>query len=61
MDIEQVYTVRDLAKALKVSQKTAYRMLIERRITGVKISNRWRVRASDLDTFLKRNTHKATK
>lgn len=58
MELEQIYKIGQVAKALSVTDKTVYRMLSDGRLVGVKIGNRWRVRAVDLDTFLKRHTVK---
>jgi excisionase family DNA binding protein len=56
MELEQVYKIGQVAKALKVTDKTVYRMLCDGRLQGVKVGNRWRIRAVDLEGFLKQHT-----
>jgi excisionase family DNA binding protein len=58
MELEQVYKIGQVAKALRVTDKTVYRMLSDGRLQGVKLGNRWRIRAVDLEGFLKRHTVK---
>ena len=58
MDLEQIYKIGQVAQALSVTEKTVYRMLSDGRLQGVKIGNRWRIRAVDVDGFLKRHTVK---
>lgn len=58
MDLEQVYKIGQVAKALRVTDKTVYRMLSDGRLQGVKLGNRWRIRAVDVEGFLKRHTVK---
>ena len=54
--LEQIYKVGQVSKALSVTDGTVYRMLTDGRLLGVKIGNRWRVRASDVQAFLKAYT-----
>lgn len=57
-DLEQVYRIPEVAKALRVTDLTVYHMLNDGRLQGVKLSNRWRIRAADLQAFLDANTVK---
>lgn len=52
MELEQVYTIGQVAQSLSVTKKTVYRMLADGRLQGLKLGNRWRVRVADLDAFL---------
>jgi excisionase family DNA binding protein len=56
--LEQVYKLPEVAKALQLTQKTVYGLLLSGQLRGVKISNRWRVRAGDLQAFLTYRTVK---
>ena len=56
MELEQVYKIKQVAKALSVTNDTVYHMLLDGRLPGVKLGNRWRVRASDVQRFLEANT-----
>jgi excisionase family DNA binding protein len=58
MELERVYTIREVCKALSVTDVTVYRMLADGRLRGVKLGTRWRVRAVDLQDFLKKHTVK---
>jgi len=52
--LEQVYTVQDVAKALKVGHKTVYNMLLDGRLKGSKPGGReWRIRGADVEAILK--------
>jgi len=62
MELEQVYKIKQVAVALSVTNDTVYHMLLDGRLPGVKLGNRWRVRASDVQAFLEANTkHMKTK
>jgi len=52
MTAEQVYTVEEAAKALKVNPETVKRMLRTGKLGAIKIGRLWRIRESDLQTFL---------
>lgn len=58
MELEQVYTIGQVAQSLSVTKKTVYRMLSDGRLQGVKLGTRWRIRVVDLDTFLRKATVK---
>ena len=60
MELEQVYRLSEVAKALQLSEKTVYRYLQGGQLRGVKVGNRWRVRAVDLQAFLNGQTVKHT-
>lgn len=60
MELEQVYKIKQVAVALSVTNDTVYHMLLDGRLPGVKLGNRWRVRASDVQAFLEANTKHMT-
>jgi excisionase family DNA binding protein len=49
---EELYTVEEVAKTLKVSEQVVRRWLRSGRLKGVRIGHLWRVRKSDLEKFL---------
>jgi excisionase family DNA binding protein len=55
-DLEQVYDIEHVAKALMVSTQTVRRMLNDGRLRGIKVSDkpasRWRIRAVDFWAYL---------
>lgn len=55
---DEVLTVPELAKLLKISEKTAYKMVQEGDIPAFKARGQWRVQRRDLDTWM--NAQKAS-
>jgi len=49
----EVYTPEEVAEILKVNADTIRRYLREEKIKGFKIGNSWRVRAEELENFMK--------
>ena len=60
MELEQVYRVKEIGKALSLTERSVYKLLSSGRLHGVKIGEgsnaRWRIRASDLNDFLTAST-----
>lgn len=53
--MEEVFTVEEVAKYLKVTPTTIYRMLEDGRLTGFKIGASWRIRESDITAYIERS------
>ena len=53
MGAEKLLTPEDAAKALLVKATTVREWLKSGKLKGVKMGRLWRVRESDLDTFIK--------
>lgn len=51
--IDEVLTVREVAEALKISEKSVREFLQTNKIAGVKIGRAWRVRRSEVDRILR--------
>lgn len=47
-----LYTVREVAEALRIHQRTAYRLITEGAIKAIKIGSQWRVPESALMEFI---------
>jgi excisionase family DNA binding protein len=47
-DLEEVFTPKEVAKALKLSEKTVLQYLREGRLPGFRVGKHWRVRHADL-------------
>ena len=47
-----VYTIRDVAMILKVSEKTVYRMIKERKLPHIRVGKQIRVSAAVLERYL---------
>lgn len=56
MEIPRILTLEDVAKVMKVSQKTVYRWAKSGRLKTAKFGHKtYRVREHDLITFIKRH------
>ncbi len=55
---EQLYTQKQVAEFLGVAPTTVGKWLRMGLLTGIKVSNRWRIQEKDLDEFLKKATEK---
>jgi excisionase family DNA binding protein len=51
-NVDEVMTIRDVAEALKLAEKTVYAMANEGEIPAFKIRGQWRIRRTDLDRWL---------
>lgn len=49
---EDVLTIRDIASALRLTEKTVYAMAVARELPAFKIRGQWRVRRSDFQKWL---------
>jgi len=49
---EELLTLEELAKYLKISKHTLYKMLEKRKIPAFKVANQWRFKKSDIDKWL---------
>jgi len=50
--LEQVYTVSDVASALKVQPKTVYTMISDGRLKAGKVGRVWRIRSADVQAAI---------
>jgi excisionase family DNA binding protein len=48
----EIFSIRQLAAYLMVSEKTLYRMVERRQIPGVRVGSQWRFRRSDIEAWL---------
>jgi excisionase family DNA binding protein len=49
---EDVYTPKEIATTLKLTEKTVLDYLREGKLPGMKVGKHWRIRRADFDTFL---------
>lgn len=56
--MENIYTVEDAAEQLKVSTFTIREYLKNGKIKGFKIGNSWRIKESELETFIEQMTQR---
>jgi excisionase family DNA binding protein len=50
--LEQVYTVADVARALKVKPQTVYAMIADKRLRAGKVGRLWRIPSVDVQSLL---------
>ncbi len=50
--MEELLTLEELAKYLKISKHTLYKMLEKGEIPAFKIANQWRFKKSDIDKWI---------
>jgi excisionase family DNA binding protein len=51
-----IYTLREVAEYLKVTERTVYRLLASRSIPAFKVGGSWRFRLTDLNIWIERQT-----
>lgn len=50
--MDDVLTLVELAERLKIPVSTARKLVVSRKVRGLKVGNRWRVMASDVTAYL---------
>jgi len=61
MTKNEIITIKELAKYLKIAEKTAYRFALEGKVPGFKIGSSWRFRKSEIDQWTKNESYKYQK
>lgn len=59
MEIPDVMTIEDLAKYLKVSKSSLYRLAQQGKVPGQKVGKHWRFRKATIDRWLDQQGRKA--
>lgn len=54
----EIITIKELAKYLKIAEKTAYRLVLNKKIPGFKVGNAWRFRKKEIDGWIEKQTKK---
>ena len=52
--MEELLTLEELAKYLKISKPTLYKMVEKGKIPALKIANQWRFKKSDINRWLEK-------
>ncbi len=55
MTTDQYYTIKEVAKMLKVVYLTVYRWIQAKKLIAIKAGKQYRIKREDLDYFLRRN------
>lgn len=51
-----IITVKELANYLKIAEKTAYRLVLDKKIPGFKVGGAWRLRKKEIDEWIEKQT-----
>jgi excisionase family DNA binding protein len=54
---DDVLTLKEVANYLKVTERTIYRLVAERKIPAFKVGRSWRFRLSEIDAWIKAQSH----
>ena len=55
---DELLTVSETAKYMKLSEKTIRRLIQDERLTASKVGNRtWRIKTSDIEEYIQANTN----
>jgi excisionase family DNA binding protein len=52
--MEELFTLEELAKYLKISKPTLYKMVEKGKIPALKIANQWRFKKNDINRWLEK-------
>ena len=56
--MSDILTVKQAAEYLKISDRTVHKLITDKRLLASKVGLRsWRIRKSDIETFLQANTN----
>ena len=58
MAVEELFTVKEVATALKQNTKAVYAALRTGALKGTRLGRSWRIRAGEVDKYLARHTAK---
>jgi excisionase family DNA binding protein len=50
---DEIMTIRNVAAYLKITEKTAYRLVSEKKIPGFKVGGSWRFNRSEIQDWAK--------
>ena len=49
---DEILTLREVAKYLKLAEKTAYRLAAEGKLPGFKVGGSWRFKKADVEAWI---------
>jgi len=56
-----IITVKELANYLKIAEKTAYRLVLDKKIPGFKVGGAWRLRKKEIDEWIEKQSNEIKK
>ena len=51
--MSDIWTIKDVARYLKLTEKTAYRLVADGKIPGFKVGGSWRFQEEDIKNWIK--------
>ena len=54
---EEILTLKEVAKYLKLAEKTAYRLAAEGKIPGFKVGGSWRFKQAEIESWIKEQSN----
>ena len=51
---DEILTVKEVAKYLKLAEKTTYRLAAEGKLPGFKVGGSWRFKESDIEKWIEK-------
>lgn len=55
VEVEPLWTIRDVARRLNVQIRTIYTYLDDRGLPGVKVAGSWRFKASEVEAWIEQH------
>jgi excisionase family DNA binding protein len=55
---DQIMTIQEVAEYLKLTEKTAYRLVSEGKLPGFKVGGSWRFKKVDLEEWIEKQKSK---
>jgi excisionase family DNA binding protein len=55
---DEILTIQEVAKYLKLNEKTTYRLASEKKLPGFKVGGSWRFKRSDLEDWIENQKDK---
>ena len=55
---DQIMTLQEIAKYLKLTEKTAYRLAANKKLPGFKVGGSWRFKRDDLEVWIEEQKDK---
>ena len=49
---ENIFTLKETAQYLKISNSTIYKLIFEENLPAAKVANKWRIKKSKLDKWI---------
>ena len=58
---DEILTLKEVAKYLKLAEKTAYRLAAEGKLPGFKVGGSWRFKQSNIEAWIKKQHNQSGK